>query len=378
MIAFYRLEGSRLGRAWAAIREDEVAAQATGINTPRVKLMAFAIGASTSGLAGVFFASQIGYFNPDNFILNNSILVVAYVVFGGMGSLPGAMAGAAILTWLPWFLQDQVPGPDRQMWVGALLVLMMIFRPAGLFPARRRKAELTGVGWNVRRQSNVRRSPRARGCDAMTATMTRPEVGAEDVVFDIEHVTLRFGGVVSLNDVSLRMLRGEILAIIGPNGAGKTSLFNSLTGVYTPQEGRIVVSGRPGEPPTSVIGMKTHNVNHLGRRTDVPEHSTVPCADCVGEREDRRGNAAARRSGVSDARPAVATPRGEAEHDRRIRLARRRRAGELGPTNSRDPCRTANSADWRSPARSAPIPASCCWTSRRRAPTRSRNASSRS
>jgi len=146
VIAFYRLEGSRLGRAWAAIREDEVAAQATGINTARVKLMAFAIGASTSGLAGVFFASQIGYFNPDNFILNNSILVVAYVVFGGMGSLPGAMAGAAILTWLPWFLQDQVPGPDRQMWVGALLVLMMIFRPAGLFPARRRKAELTGVG----------------------------------------------------------------------------------------------------------------------------------------------------------------------------------------------------------------------------------------
>lgn len=145
VILFYRLEGSRLGRAWAAVREDEVAAQATGINTTHVKLMAFAIGASTSGLAGAFFASQIGYFNPDNFILNNSILVVAYVVFGGMGSLPGAMAGAAVLTWLPWFLQDQVPGPDRQMWVGALLILMMIFRPAGLFPAKRRKAELSGL-----------------------------------------------------------------------------------------------------------------------------------------------------------------------------------------------------------------------------------------
>ena len=101
VVLFYRLEGSRLGRAWAAIREDEVAAQATGINTARVKLLAFAIGASTSGLAGVFFASQVGYFNPDNFVLNNSILVVAYVVFGGMGSLPGAMAGAAVLTWLP-------------------------------------------------------------------------------------------------------------------------------------------------------------------------------------------------------------------------------------------------------------------------------------
>jgi branched-chain amino acid transport system ATP-binding protein len=98
----------------------------------------------------------------------------------------------------------------------------------------------------------------------MTATMTRPEVGAEDVVFDIEHVTLRFGGVVSLNDVSLEMYRGEILAIIGPNGAGKTSLFNALTGVYTPQEGSITLVGRPGAPPTSVIGKKTHIINHLG------------------------------------------------------------------------------------------------------------------
>ena len=85
-----------------------------------------------------------------------------------------------------------------------------------------------------------------------------------DVVFDIQHVTLRFGGVVSLNDVSLRMYRGEILAIIGPNGAGKTSLFNALTGIYRPQEGSITLVGRPGQRATSVIGKKTHVVNHLG------------------------------------------------------------------------------------------------------------------
>ncbi len=145
ILAFNRLEQSRLGRAWAAIREDEVAAQATGVNTTRVKLLAFAIGASTSGVAGVFFASQIGYINPDNFVLNNSILVVAYVVFGGMGSLPGAMAGAAVLTWLPEFLKDQVPAEDRQMWIGAVILLMMIFRPAGLIPAKRRAAELHGL-----------------------------------------------------------------------------------------------------------------------------------------------------------------------------------------------------------------------------------------
>jgi ABC-type branched-subunit amino acid transport system permease subunit len=145
VVLFRRLEDSRLGRAWAAVREDEVAAQATGINTVRVKLLAFAIGASTSGIAGVFFASQVGSFTPENFILNNSILVVAYVVFGGMGSLPGAMAGAAVLTWLPEFLKDQVPAEDRQMWIGAVILLMMIFRPQGLIPARRRQAELRGL-----------------------------------------------------------------------------------------------------------------------------------------------------------------------------------------------------------------------------------------
>ena len=145
VLLFSRLENSRIGRAWAAIREDEVAAQATGINTTRIKLLAFAIGASTSGLAGVFFASQVGVINPDNFLLNNSILVVAYVVFGGMGSLPGAMAGAAVLTWMPEFLKDQVPAEDRQMWIGAIILIMMIFRPAGLVPAKRRQAELSGL-----------------------------------------------------------------------------------------------------------------------------------------------------------------------------------------------------------------------------------------
>jgi ABC-type branched-subunit amino acid transport system permease subunit len=146
LVLFYRLEGSRLGRAWAAIREDEVAAQASGVNTTRVKLLAFAIGASTSGLAGVFFATQVGYFDPSLFTLQASILIVAYVVFGGMGSLYGAMAGAAVLTWLPQFLKNQVPANDRQMWVGALVLAMMVFRPAGLLPAKRRRAELEGFG----------------------------------------------------------------------------------------------------------------------------------------------------------------------------------------------------------------------------------------
>ena len=164
VVLFYRLEGSRLGRAWAAIREDEVAAQATGVNTTRVKLLAFAIGASTSALAGVFFASQVGYFDPTLFTLQHSILIVAYVVFGGMGSLPGAMAGAAVLTWLPQFLKDQVPQDDRQMWIGALVLAMMIFRPAGLLPgqaAQGRAARASTAPTSPR----SRAVPAAEGCD---------------------------------------------------------------------------------------------------------------------------------------------------------------------------------------------------------------------
>jgi branched-chain amino acid transport system ATP-binding protein len=94
--------------------------------------------------------------------------------------------------------------------------------------------------------------------------MTAAEETSRELVFDVEHVTLRFGGVVSLNDVSMQMYRGEILAVIGPNGAGKTSLFNVLTGVYTPQEGNVLLSGRPGDPAVSVIGKRTHIINHLG------------------------------------------------------------------------------------------------------------------
>jgi branched-chain amino acid transport system ATP-binding protein len=87
---------------------------------------------------------------------------------------------------------------------------------------------------------------------------------SQDLIFDVQNITLRFGGVTSLNGVSLHMRRGEVLAIIGPNGAGKTSLFNSLTGVYSPQEGSILVRARAGDTATSVIGQKTHVVNRLG------------------------------------------------------------------------------------------------------------------
>ncbi|HEX5496416.1 MAG TPA: hypothetical protein VFX70_17780, partial [Mycobacteriales bacterium] len=138
-----RLEYSRIGRAWTAIREDEVAAQANGVRTVRMKLLAFAIGASTSGVAGVAYASKVGFISPQNFILQYSIFVLAYVIFGGMGSLTGVVLGAAFLTALPEFLRDYVPPADRPIYLGGVLVVMMIFRPAGLIPARRRRLEIS-------------------------------------------------------------------------------------------------------------------------------------------------------------------------------------------------------------------------------------------
>jgi branched-chain amino acid transport system permease protein len=139
---FSRLEHSRVGRAWTAIREDEIAAAANGVNTVKYKLMAFAIGASTSGIAGVVYTSKIGYINPEVFLLLYSILVLSYVIFGGMGSLPGVLLGAAFLVWLPEALRDYVEPQDRYMYLGALLVVMMIYRPQGVWPSRRRQREL--------------------------------------------------------------------------------------------------------------------------------------------------------------------------------------------------------------------------------------------
>ncbi|MCM3885929.1 branched-chain amino acid ABC transporter permease [Frankia sp. R82] len=149
MIAFGRLERSRIGRSWAAIREDEIAAEATGVATLRLKLLAFAIGASVSGFAGVLFASK-QFFNPQSFSLQASFFVVAVVIFGGMGSRLGVVVGAVVLQGLAFYLRDKVAPADRYIYFGAVIVTMMIFRPQGLVPSRRRRREIelseAGVG----------------------------------------------------------------------------------------------------------------------------------------------------------------------------------------------------------------------------------------
>ncbi len=135
-----RLRNSRVGRAWEAMREDETVARAMGINTLGYKLLAFAIGAAFAGLGGVLFASRNQFTGPEDHNLMVSINVLCVVIVGGMGSIPGVIAGAFVLKGLPEVLRDLQN--YRIVAFGALLVAMMIMRPAGLFPSSRRSLEL--------------------------------------------------------------------------------------------------------------------------------------------------------------------------------------------------------------------------------------------
>ena len=143
----YRLQDSRIGRAWMAIREDEIAAKAMGINTRNMKLLAFGMGASFGGVAGVMFAGFQGFVSPESFSLMESVMIVAMVVLGGIGHIPGVVLGAVLLSALPEVLR-YVAGPLqgmtdgrldsailRQLLIALAMIIVMLLRPRGLWPA---------------------------------------------------------------------------------------------------------------------------------------------------------------------------------------------------------------------------------------------------
>ena len=147
VVVCYRLQDSRIGRAWMAIREDEVAAKAMGINTRNMKLLAFGMGASFGGVSGVMFATFQGFVSPESFSLMESVMIVAMVVLGGIGHIPGVILGAVLLSALPEVLR-YVAGPLqnmtdgrldaailRQLLIGLAMIVVMLVRPRGLWPA---------------------------------------------------------------------------------------------------------------------------------------------------------------------------------------------------------------------------------------------------
>jgi branched-chain amino acid transport system permease protein len=148
VIVCQRLEKSRIGRAWMAIREDEIAAKAMGINTRNMKLLAFGMGASFGGVSGAMFAAFQGFISPESFSLQESVMIVAMVVLGGMGHLPGVVLGAVLLSALPEVLryvagplQDMTGGRLdasilRQLLVALAMIVIMLINPRGLWPAK--------------------------------------------------------------------------------------------------------------------------------------------------------------------------------------------------------------------------------------------------
>ena len=262
-----RLRDSRIGRAWMAIREDETAASAMGINLRNFKLLAFAIGASFSGFTGVFFVSKLQVATPEMFNFSVSSMLIVMVVLGGMGSVWGVVLGAGLLQLLQtWILpqttnvlhdighsigSDMLVAADlvqwTQMFFGIIIVVMMLFRRDGLIPATRAQPKL---------EMEEQHADVTRGGFINVNRIETWNPGTGNAL-EIKDVTVRFGGLVALNKVNLTIPAGGVVAVIGPNGSGKSTLFNAITGLV-PSEGSIKFEG------AELIGLRPDEVLEKG------------------------------------------------------------------------------------------------------------------
>ena len=239
------LAQSRIGRGWVAVREDESAAEAVGVPTLNLKLLAYTMGGMWAGLAGAFFASRVSAINPSSFTFTLSAQILELIIIGGIGSLNGVLLGAIVVVGLPELLRGMQE--SRFLVFAALLILIMLFRPQGIWPAvRRRTAPFERLEAMPAHADSERTSP------------AQPAVAEGEVILKVDNLAQRFGGVIAVDGVSFEVRRGEILSVIGPNGAGKTTVFNCITGVQRPRSGRITFNARP------ITGLKAHSIVHRG------------------------------------------------------------------------------------------------------------------
>ncbi len=267
VVVVRRLDHSAIGRGWAAIRSDEDAAEAMGVPTLRLKLLAFVVGASVGGLGGWIYAGRVSFISPDNFPFFFSVILLSCVVLGGLGSVPGAVAGAVAIALIPEYLRDGAAGATltrmlnalvggqasniteyRVLLFGLALVIMMIFRPRGMVPARRRAAARAGT-------SPAEAAPESYEGEVVNG-LVEPFPDAK--VLEIEKLCMTFGGVVALDGIDLCVAPGEVLGVIGPNGAGKTTVFNCISGMGRPTGGRVRIGGH------DTVGRAPHVATRAG------------------------------------------------------------------------------------------------------------------
>jgi branched-chain amino acid transport system permease protein len=251
-------------RTMLALRERELAAEVAGIPALRYRTGAFVLSIGVAGLAGALFAGLKLGIAPDSFNLDLSFLILAGAVIGGIRTLRGGAFGGALAAFLPEVVRFgplKLISGERLIFVFAVgLVLTLAFRPQGLFGPRR--AQPQGV-----------RPPRRRPARAERGLTRASRRRDGPAVLRTHEVSVRFGGVQALDDVSVWVPRGEICALIGANGAGKTTLFNCVSGVVHPDSGRVYL-GRdditempPHRRTASGLGRTFQSIELFGRFT---------------------------------------------------------------------------------------------------------------
>lgn len=279
VLLMYSMMTSRHGRLILAIREDEIAAEASGVNLSRSKIFAFAYSAMFAGIAGAVYAQYMGLLSARQFGTTASIDILVMVVLGGMGSFTGSILSAIALTILPEFLR--AIHEYRMILYSLALIIVMLYRPSGLlgreefqiskiltwlFPERKKpqgKEEDTVAEVTVPAQSPLQdEEPGSLSSESAFSETASPVSDHAAVVsgknsaaplLKTQHLSIHFAGLHALQDFSLRLMEGELVGLIGPNGAGKTTVFNILTGQYRQSSGeyrfqdRVITHEKPDE-----------------------------------------------------------------------------------------------------------------------------------
>jgi branched-chain amino acid transport system permease protein len=245
---------SRFGRAFYAIHVSEVAAGSIGIPRAATKRLAYVLSGALAGLAGAFYAHLVGYLGPESFDLPRSVEVLVTTVVGGLGSMAGQVLSAALFTFLPEKLQ--VFAQYQFIVYGIILAFSLIVIPRGL------------AGLLLLPPRFIKRAALRRADDA--AEPIRAVEATSEPGLRVERVTMRFGGLTAVDDVSLRLQPGRITALIGPNGSGKSTLINVISGIYQPSSGAVWFFGR------AITGMADHRIAASGLVRTFQDPRLVP------------------------------------------------------------------------------------------------------
>ena len=220
-----RLPGQLAVRSipWWRLREDDLAAEAIGVNTAKTRLIAFTVAGALAGLAGVFYAHNNLFVSYQTFTTDESFILLAMLVIGGLGSLPGPMLGVVVLLALPEALR------------GAAIYRYFLYGLVLLVVAPR---------WTGRAGEHPLAEKERRDGEEINRCPKRKADGMSEMLLEVESVSKSFGGLKALQEVSFQVGSGEVMALIGPNGAGKSTLLNIINGFLRPSAGRIRLNGK--------------------------------------------------------------------------------------------------------------------------------------